>query len=188
VLRVLAVELLAAAFAPLLAYVANHHGHSTFTRASFGATLLVTFFIAIWPTVILHELGHAVAVRLCGGRVVAVRIGTGPNREWQRGDVTYSVGLIPWHGATAYDAHDVVGRRRNLAVVLGGFAGQLVLVLLGLLALLHPSQAVAVVGTFVVMLQVLVMMLNAMPIVRTIKGRPVVTDGVLAWRMLRPPT
>jgi hypothetical protein len=103
---------------------------STWAEVAFSACILAALIIGT----VAHELGHAVAVRLLGGKVVGVRLGG------KLASVTFHLGTIPVSvglglgGSVSLLGHRLSAGRR--AAILS--AGPAVNVLMALLCLLLP--------------------------------------------------
>jgi hypothetical protein len=92
------------------------------TQVVFAASILAA---AVTGTVV-HELGHALAVRLVGGRVLGVRIGGRVGRvQWHLGSVAVSVGL-GLGGAVTFRGHRLSAERRAVVFAAGPAASVLV--------------------------------------------------------------
>ena len=77
-----------------------------------------TIFIAVVLATVLHELGHAGAASLVGGRVLSVTIGrVGPSAAFSMGSTWWFFHLVPVGGRTKFR---VSTRRQTVAAVSGG--------------------------------------------------------------------
>jgi Peptidase family M50 len=103
------------------------------TRVAFAAWLLAAFAAAI----VVHELGHALAVRLAGERVLGIQLGG------QFAHVTFSLGTVPVSvgpglgGSVSFRSHRLSAARRAAVTAAGPAAG----VLAAPLCLLLPVPA-----------------------------------------------
>ncbi len=70
----------------------------------------MTYIVAILAfcvIIIIHELGHFVAAKLCGIQVNEFAIGMGPALfRWQRGETTYALRLLPIGGFVSMEGED----------------------------------------------------------------------------------
>ncbi len=84
-----------------------------------GSLLTIgTIFIAVVLATVLHELGHAGAASLVGGRVLSVTIGrVGPSAAVSMGSTWWFFHLVPIGGRTKFR---VSTRRQTVAAVSGG--------------------------------------------------------------------
>jgi hypothetical protein len=89
----------------------------------------------LWIVTAVHELGHALAVRLRRGRVRALRIGRGPGRSWESpGGTRWRVGIVPVGGRIHFEGIEP-GTGRAVVAVSGAAAN------LALAAVLLPTPA-----------------------------------------------
>jgi membrane-associated protease RseP (regulator of RpoE activity) len=89
----------------------------------------------LWIVTAVHELGHALAVRLRRGRIRAIRIGRGPGRSWESpGGIRWRVGVVPVGGRIHFDGI-APGTGRAVVAVSGAAAN------LALAAVLLPGPA-----------------------------------------------
>jgi len=151
-----------------LVTVARWHGGAVRVHASmllavpvaFISPFLAGFMLSLVGLIIFHELGHAVAVKLCGGKVKGID-------------------LAPVAGICWYE--DTLGPSKKTFVAWGGVAAQVLLFVAGLLAVhfvdlsQHPyADALAVTWLF---LNPMLAFLNLLPV------DPL--DGFQAWKGLQ---
>jgi len=98
-----------------------------------NSKLSVPFVVLFWgPLLVLHELGHALAARLCGWHVTEIVIGFGRElRRFRVGETRIRVKAVPVEGYVLLSPNSVEHARAKQALIY--FAGPLTqLLLLGL--------------------------------------------------------
>jgi hypothetical protein len=99
---------------------------------------LLLFVLLLWTVTAIHELGHALAVRLRGGELRMVRVGAGPGISRTDGaGCTWSLGFLPVGGRIQYRGISP-GTGRAVVAIAGPLANLVVA-----LALLPGPESVA---------------------------------------------
>lgn len=105
------------------------------------AKLSILFFILTWfPLLALHELGHALAARLCGWRVAMISLGMGRIvRSFHIGDTYIEIRVIPIEGFVIPQPRSLHKVRRKSAFIYFAGVGMELLLLLLLTLIIGPS-------------------------------------------------
>jgi hypothetical protein len=145
------------------------------------AVVVVAYWAMLVEFTVVHEAGHALAARLLGVPVRAVRIGgRGPAATATIGGVRLRVHLLPWGGATTLGTAGVSRPRRAMVLLAGSLANVVVAVIcLRLRSVLPWLLLVAAVNALGV--------LNLVPIPPGGTRRPSGSDGWQLLHLNRPP-
>ena len=164
----------------LPAFASGHAGDNPVRLAVFGAFAAL---VIAWVCVALHELGHAVASSLVGGRVRQVRIGAGPHlgtRQAFGAEVVLRV--LPTDGCTMCEPPTGTALRGRLIVR----AGAGIFVNAGLIAVALTMLS----GYWALMIAVVngyMLVSNALPHTAPIAEGAFPSDGLALLRLLRAP-
>jgi tetratricopeptide (TPR) repeat protein len=147
---------------------------------------LPLLFLFTYTLIVPHELCHALAAWLTGGKVFEIRIGFGPAiREIRIGSVVVSWGRYPVGGATvaAFPTRNRLALRWSLLVIAGLLLNGALLLLL--LPFLSPSRATTGIAPLEAFAgaNALVLASNLLPFKTSLNGTEHMTDGRLLLRL-----
>jgi hypothetical protein len=164
----------------LPAFASGHAGDNPVRLAVFGAFAAL---VIAWVCVALHELGHAVASSLIGGRVRQVRIGAGPQlRTRQAFGAEVVLRVLPTDGCTMCEPPTGTALRARLIVRAG--AGIFVNAALIGVALTMLSGYWAL---MILLVNGYMLVSNVLPHTTPIAEGALPSDGLALLRLLRAP-
>lgn len=146
-------------------------------------------------TVIAHELGHAVAARLVGMKVVSVVVGSGPilvAHQWQDLRLELRRYVLTGGMTAAYHQTESPAKWRQMAMLLGGVGANLLLLVLGTGILIVLVTRFALSNPFVIAAAFAVLASQIVAIIRNLWPRKLhrdqlvrASDGRLLVNLLR---
>jgi tetratricopeptide (TPR) repeat protein len=161
--------------------------YSTFPWVSFLLANLALAVIMSYLTLVPHELSHALAARLAGGKVFGLHFGFGPP-AWQGrvGALEITIGRYPFGGQTAlaFASRSHLRERLFLSVLAGPAVNGLLLILL--LPVYDATRTVTGVAPVeaLALASVVVLVSNLIPRKIRPSGNEVKTDGLLLLELV----
>jgi len=147
-------------------------------------TLLILIWVSELVSILIHEIGHAVAIKIVGYELKSFKVG--PIRyEKKQGKWRLYFDKHVFLGWVTYDAEESKSTlKSDMLVTLGGIIANILVGLL-LVGLYYVSQGFYKNGLliFVGLMSIFLGVINILPINTGVKG--IESDGVLFWRLIK---